>query len=234
MTVEDGLKRRSPVVLEAHAVSKVFRHSGGDVQALNRVKLQVRASEAVAVMGRSGAGKSTLLHVLGGLEAPSEGRVIVEGRDLYGLGDRDRAALRAARMSFVFQAHHLLSEFTALENVLLPARILGCPESKARERARDLLETFGLADRTGHRPVELSGGECQRVALARALVNRPAIVLADEPTGNLDREHAEDILVELSRVVEHDGGALVIVTHDPGITEIAHRVVRLDDGRING
>jgi lipoprotein-releasing system ATP-binding protein len=221
-------------LLKATAVTKVFAHRGGAVEALKGVDLEVGAGEIVAVMGRSGAGKSTLLHVLGGLEAPSSGTVEVRGQDLWTLSDSRRARLRARELAFVFQAHHLLADFSALENVSLAARIGGLPPAEALERAHDWLTRFGLKDRLGHRSVELSGGECARVALARALVNGPAILLADEPTGNLDRGHAEEILSDLSREVERERGCVVIVTHDPLVTGFARRVVRLDDGRISG
>jgi len=222
------------ILLRAAAVTKVFAHPGGDVEALKGVDLAVGAGEIVAVVGRSGAGKSTLLHVLGGLEAPSSGTVQVRGRDLWALGDAARARIRARELAFVFQAHHLLADFTALENVALAARILGTGPARAQDDARRWLTRFGLEGRLGHRPVELSGGECARVALARALVNGPAILLADEPTGNLDRGHAEEILADLSRAIERERGCAVIVTHDPLVTGFARRAVRLDDGRIDG
>lgn len=225
---------KAETLLQAVGVTKVYPHPGGDVQALKGVDLSVGAGEIVAVMGRSGAGKSTLLHVLGGLEVPSSGTVSVKGQDLWKLGDARRARLRAKDLAFVFQAHHLLADFSALENVILAARILGTPPNKALEDATNWLTRFGLEDRLGHRPVELSGGECARVALARALVNGPAILLADEPTGNLDRGHAEEILSDLSQVVERERGCVVIVTHDHMVTEFAHRVVQLDDGRVSG
>lgn len=225
---------KAEILLQAEGVVKTFAHPGGNVEALRGVDLAVGAGEIVAVMGRSGAGKSTLLHVLGGLEAPGSGTVRVKGQDLWTLGDARRARLRARDLAFVFQAHHLLADFTALENVTLAARILGTPPAKALEDAMRWLTRFGLEGRLGHRPVELSGGECARVALARALVNGPAILLADEPTGNLDRGHAEEILSDLSQVVERERGCVVIVTHDHLVTDFAHRVVRLDDGRISG
>jgi len=186
------------------------------------------------VVGRSGAGKSTLLHVLGGLEAPSGGEVRVLGQDLWRAGETARARMRARRVGFVFQSHHLMPDFTALENVSLAGRIAGLDPARATAEATAWLERFGLADRLDHLPVELSGGECARVALARALVPSPAILLADEPTGNLDRQQADRVLGDVLGIMAEAGRCLVMVTHDPHLARIAHRVLELDDGRING
>jgi ABC-type lipoprotein export system ATPase subunit len=160
--------------------------------------------------------------------------VAVDGEDLFGASERRRAALIGSRFGFVFQNHHLLPGFTALENVLLPAWIAGVSRAGARERALSLLERFGLAGREHHLPSRLSGGECQRVSLARALVNSPSIVFADEPTGNLDLSNADSVLSALAEMASDEGGSVVIVTHDPRVTQVAHRVLSLDDGRING
>jgi ABC-type lipoprotein export system ATPase subunit len=213
---------------------KVFRHPGGDVHAIDKLNLVLKPSEFLAIAGRSGAGKSTLLHCMGGLEAPTSGSVILEGENLYQLSDARRSRLRAQKMSFVFQTHHLLPDFTALENVLLAGRLAGLSKEESRERATDLLKRVGLSKRVDHAPSELSGGESARVAVARALVNRPRVLFADEPTGNLDRYHAEEILNVLSGVMQDEAAGLVIVSHDSLVTSFAHRVLTLDDGKING
>jgi ABC-type lipoprotein export system ATPase subunit len=222
------------LVLRAENLHKVFHHKGGDVNAVSGIDFEMSSGEIIAIRGRSGAGKSTLLHVLAGLEAPSRGRVFFNDRSVYDLNDEQRSEIRARSFGFIFQAHHLLPEFTAIENALIPVRMLGKIDQTTNERADRLFAVFGLTNRKNHLPAELSGGECQRVGLIRALINKPAVIFADEPTGNLDREHAEDILKELSRVVSQEGSSLIIVTHDPRVTEIAGRVVVLDDGRING
>lgn len=222
------------VILRASGLGKAFPVPGGELRLFRDLELEIRRGELLAVTGRSGAGKSTLLHILGGMQAPSEGTVTVDGEDLFGASERRRAALIGSRFGFVFQNHHLLPGFTALENVLLPAWIAGTPRSQARERALSLLERFGLAGRDAHLPSRLSGGECQRVSLARALVNSPSIVYADEPTGNLDLSNADSVLTALAAVANEEGGSVVIVTHDPRVTQVAHRVLSLDDGRING
>ena len=221
-------------LLRSESLSKRFQHQRGVLEVLREINLSVYAGEIVAIVGRSGAGKSTLLHVLGGLDAPSEGRVLLAGKDLYRMSDTSRSRQRACTLGFVFQAYYLLPEFTALENVLLAGLIAGMSESAATERASALLCGMGLGSRLDHRPAELSGGESQRVGIARALVNKPAIVFADEPTGNLDRQGAEGVLEEMSRIVRQDGGSLVLVTHDPQVSAVADRVLTMDDGRING
>ncbi len=221
-------------LLKTEGLCKRFRHHRGVVNVLQDVELTVTAGEIVAIIGRSGAGKSTLLHVLGGLDAPSAGRVLLQGRDLYHMSDRARSRQRARTLGFVFQAYYLLPEFTALENVIMAGLIAGMSEHEATARASELLRSIGLGSRLDHRPAELSGGESQRVGIARALVNRPAIVFADEPTGNLDRQGAEGVLEEMSRIVRQDGGSLVLVTHDLQVSAVADRVLTMDDGRISG
>ena len=225
---------RDEALLTARGLFKAFPHPGGAVEVLRGVDLEAREGEILAVVGRSGSGKSTLLHVLGGLEAPDAGSLSVLGKDLWQGGETARAELRAHHVGFVFQAHHLLPDFTALENVCLAGLIAGLDSAEAERQARHWLERFGLANRLTHHPAELSGGECARVALARALVPSPAILLADEPTGNLDRQQADQVLADVKGIMAEPGRCLIMVTHDPRLAQIAHRVLELDDGRISG
>jgi len=225
---------KGELLLQARGLVKAFPHPGGTVEVLKGVDLDVHEGEILAVVGRSGAGKSTLLHVLGGLEAPSAGEVRVMGEDLWAGSESERARVRAKRVGFVFQSHHLLPDFNALENVCLAGLIAGLDAARALAEARGWLERFGLVHRLDHHPVELSGGECARVALARALVGSPALLLADEPTGNLDRQQADRVLGDVMGIMAESGRCLIMVTHDPHLARIAHRVVELDEGRING
>jgi putative ABC transport system ATP-binding protein len=183
-------------------------------------------------MGPSGCGKTTLLNVISGLDEPTEGSVAVEGRELARLSDDDRTRFRAERLGFVFQSFNLLPVLSALENVMLPLLVVGQREEPARKVAMEAMEAVGIAHRAGHRPKELSGGEQQRCALARSLVNKPAIIFADEPTGNLDTVTGGQILGLLQRLNEERGLTLVVVTHDPKVTGVAHRILRMDSGRI--
>src|SRR5262245_23296839 len=192
--------------------------------------MAVEAGELVAIVGSSGSGKSTLLHILGGLMHPDAGRVEVAGESVYALSEQRRAALRNGQVGFVFQFHHLLPEFTAVENVALPAMVAGKSRSASLQRARDLLERLGLGDRQSHRPGELSGGEQQRVAVARALVNAPGVALADEPTGNLDQAASEQLYDVLESTARQHGVALVVATHSESLARRAHRVLVLRDG----
>ena len=199
---------------------------------LDGVSLEVRAGELVAIVGASGAGKSTLLNLLGALDRPTRGTVQLGGDALEGRSDEDLAALRNKRVGFVFQFHHLLREFSAEENVMIPMRIAGWTEDAARTRARALLTKVGLAERMSHRPAELSGGEQQRTAVARALALDPAVVLADEPSGNLDHLNAERLHHELLRLVRELGVAMVVVTHNRSLASRADRVLVLEDGKL--
>jgi lipoprotein-releasing system ATP-binding protein len=220
--------------LRCQGVTKSF-HQGPEVLAvLKGVDLVVAHGERAAILGRSGSGKSTLLHMMGGLADPDHGVISIEGVDVARLAAGARAALRNRRLGFVYQFHHLLPEFTALENVAIPLLLGREAPRAAEEQAAALLDAVGLADRRRHRPAELSGGERQRVAIARALVTRPAVVLADEPTGNLDRETADRVFDVMMRVARDVGTAFVVVTHDEALARRFDRAYVLDDGRLHG
>lgn len=220
-------------VLEARNVAKEYRGGdGGLLRVLEDVSLTVGRGEMVAVVGASGAGKSTLLHVLGALDRPTRGEVWVGGEPLAGRSDEALAALRNREVGFVFQFHHLLREFSALENVVIPQRILGVPDDEARDRAARLLDVVGLSGRAHHRPSALSGGEQQRTAVARALATEPSVVLADEPSGNLDHANAERLHDLFGRVAHELGTGMVVVTHNRSLAQRADRVLRLEDGRL--
>jgi lipoprotein-releasing system ATP-binding protein len=220
-------------VLEAVGVVKGYR--GGDgatIHVLTGVDLVVAAGEMVAVIGASGSGKSTFLHVLGALERPDAGTVALGGVPTAGASDEALAELRNRQVGFVFQFHHLLREFSALENVMMPLRIAGRPDAEARDRARVLLERVGLGGRLHHRPSEMSGGEQQRAAVARALALDPPVVLADEPSGNLDHQNAEKLHDLFAALTADLGVGIVVVTHNRSLAERAHRVLHLEDGRL--
>ena len=222
----------SDVLLEARGLTKVFRRDLTEVHALRGVDLVVRQGERVAVLGASGAGKSTLLHILGALERPTSGTLLYRGSPVFDLGEEGLARFRNREIGFVFQFHHLLPEFNALENVMMPALIQGVPRTEARERAREMLTEVGLEHRVEHRPGELSGGEQQRVAVARALINRPAVLLADEPSGNLDSQNKRELHELLLRIHEEKEQTIIIVTHDKELSAIAHRQLLMKDGKM--
>ena len=223
----------SEFVLEGRNISKSFREGEHEVRVLRGVDLQVVAGERLAILGRSGSGKSTLLHVLGGLTEPDEGEVIIAGTPIRDVGPAGRARIRNAKLGFVYQFHHLLPEFTALENVALPLLLGSASVREARAAATHMLSAVGLAERLDHRPGQLSGGERQRVAIARALVANPAVVLADEPTGNLDRQSAEQVFQVMLELARQSGTAFVIVTHDESLAAGLQRCLYLDDGRMS-
>ncbi len=202
------------------------------VEALRGIDLVFAAGEFVAIVGASGAGKTTLVHILGTIDRPTEGRVLYGGKDVFAMGERDLARFRNRTVGFVFQFHHLLPEFSALENTMMPALIQGIQRSEAKKRAEKILAGVGLQDRMVHKPGELSGGEQQRVAVARALILEPAVLLADEPTGNLDRDTGESVYQLLQQMNEDKGISLIIVTHNEEIAGRLPRRVRLDDGRV--
>jgi putative ABC transport system ATP-binding protein len=218
-------------MIQASRLRKVY-HGASEVEALRGVDLEVGRGEMVAIVGPSGSGKTTLLNCLSGLDRFDAGTVVVEGADLARMSDRQRTTYRARHMGFVFQAFNLVPVLTAVENVEIPLLLLGLSGRDARRRALDLLEALGLAHRAAHRPNELSGGEQQRVAVARALIHRPAVVWADEPTGNLDTE-VSLVIVELLRRLNADGQTIVLVTHNPQVADQAGRVLRMRDGRVD-
>lgn len=220
-------------MIEARGLRKVYKNGVKQLEVLKGVDLKVEKGEVLAVLGPSGAGKSTLLHLLGGLDSPTAGEVTIEGAEIFSLNDADRARLRNEKIGFVFQFYHLLPEFDALENVLLPLLIKGGGPKGQREKGIELLKLVGLEGRMGHKPGELSGGEQQRVAIARALVNEPELLLCDEPTGNLDSDTGKNIIEILWELNKKRKMTLIVVTHDAEIAKSAGRVLHIRDGKIN-
>jgi lipoprotein-releasing system ATP-binding protein len=218
--------------LELRAVRRTYRSGEADLHVLRGADLSLNAGEIVALVAPSGVGKSTLLHLAGLLEQPDGGKVLVQGRDAGALGDAQRTLIRRDQIGFVYQFHHLLGEFSAMENVVLPQLIAGKPRAQARDRATSLLSSFGLQKRLGHLPGKLSGGEQQRVAIARALANTPCVLLADEPTGNLDVGTAATVFEELLKVVRTHGVAALIATHNPDLAARMDRTVTLREGKV--
>lgn len=224
---------RMDLAISGEDLHKAYKNGAKDVHAVNGVSVEIKRGQTTAIVGPSGAGKSTILHLLGGLDKPTSGRVLVDGVDIYKLSDRQRALIRNKRIGFVFQFYHLLPEFTALENVMMPGLIKGQrgKRQELREKATHALKSVGLKDRISHRPGELSGGESQRVAVARAIINDPEILLCDEPTGNLDSKASESIYELLFSLKLKSDMALVIVTHDEKTSDRADHIIRIKDGK---
>ena len=222
----------SDVVLGLTGIVRTFAQAGGGLEVLRGADLEVGKGEIVALVGPSGAGKSTLLHIAGLLETPDGGDVVIDGETCNAMGDDARTGMRRHNIGFVYQYHHLLPEFSALENIVMPQIIAGMGRSEARKRGREFLQWLGLAERASHRPGKLSGGEQQRVAIARALANAPKLLLADEPTGNLDPDTAGDVFALLLQLARGAGLAALIATHNADLAAKMDRVVRLKDGKL--
>lgn len=221
------------IVIDCQQVTKTYQDGNLKVNVLNNLNLHIATGESVSIIGSSGSGKSTLLHILGGLDKPTSGEIRLMGQNLAHLNQTKLGHLRNQHLGFVYQFHHLLAEFTALENVMMPLLIGKMPRSEAKDRAQIMLEKVGLIDRLNHRPAELSGGERQRAAIARALINQPKCLLADEPTGNLDRKNARHILDMMLTLQDELGTALVVVTHDDELAIQFNRVLNVNNGTLH-
>ena len=222
----------APLIISVRGLSKSFRMGNTEVAVLRGIDLDIPKGEMLSIVGASGVGKSTLLHVIGALDKPTSGQVIYDGRDVFSMSNGELATFRNRNVGFVFQFHHLLPEFSALENVLIPSMIGGMEPKEAKQRAEALLEEVGLSGRLTHRPGELSGGEQQRVAIARALMTEPKVILADEPTGNLDTHTAQSVHELLKKLNHEKGLTSIIVTHNEKLAEMGDRTVRMVDGLI--
>ena len=222
------------ILLKGINIKRVFKTGKEKLEVLKGIDITIERGMIHTIVGPSGAGKSTLLHILGGLDRPTEGKVMFDGNSLYDFRDEELAKIRNKKIGFIFQFHHLLSEFSALENVMLPSSIDGISSKKASEKAKNLLTEVGLSDRIDHKPNELSGGEKQRVAVARALINNPSVIFADEPTGNLDSKNSDMLLSMLLELNRKGGITLVIVTHNVGIANRIGNIIRMEDGKILG
>ena len=221
------------IMLQAESLIKQYKQSDSVITAVNRVGIKVPKGEFVAIIGTSGSGKSTLLHILAGLDKPDAGSVVVNGTNITKLSHDELGRFRGENMGFIFQRHNLIPQFTALENILIPTMMCSKPDMSYQENLRHLVEVLDLGDRLSHLPSELSGGQCQRVAIARALINNPDILMADEPTGALDRKNADEVLNLLLKTREEFGTTLVMVTHDLAIADRADRIFRMDAGEIS-
>ena len=222
------------LLLEAVNIHKSYRSANAMLHVLKGIDIRIADGEIVSLVGPSGAGKSTLLHILGGLDVPEKGTVTLQGEDIYSLNDAKRAKIRNGKIGFIFQFYHLLQEFTALENVLLPALIKSDERDSTRlvSKGKAFLKQVGLEKRATHKPYQLSGGEQQRVAIARALINQPAIIFCDEPTGNLDSQTGKEIIGLLKDLNTHNSQTFVIITHDQEISRMSHRTIQMQDGRL--
>ena len=220
------------IMLQSESLIKQYKQSDSVITAVNRVSLKIPKGEFAAIIGTSGSGKSTLLHILAGLDRPDAGSVTVNGTEITKLSHDKLGRFRGENMGFIFQRHNLIPQFTALENILIPTMMCNKPDMSYQETLRHLVETLGLGDRLSHLPSELSGGQQQRVAIARALINNPDIIMADEPTGALDRKNADEVLDLLFKTREEFGMTLVMVTHDLAIADRADRIFRMDNGEL--
>ena len=224
------MAREIEYMLQTESVIKQYKQSDSVITAVNRANIKVERGEFVAIIGSSGSGKSTFLHICAGLDRANAGRIIVNNTEITKMGADQLGRFRGENMGFIYQKHNLVPQFTALENILLPTVMCNKPDASYQESLRELVEHLGLADRLHHLPSELSGGQCQRVAIARALINNPQILFADEPTGNLDRTNADEVLKLLLKIRETRGQTLLMVTHDLSIAEKADRIFRMDNG----